>query len=68
MNELNLHGIAHNKASLLIEDFVLRNETPMRVITGNSLKMMVYLKEVAIKHNFTIEQENDYNLGSWIVK
>ena len=67
MNELDLHGIRHQKAEQLIEEFLLRNDTPMRVITGNSPTMIRYLKEIAAKHGFKAAPENDYNLGSWIV-
>ena len=38
--ELDLHGIKHSEVDRLVENFVLLNETPMRIITGNSDRMI----------------------------
>tara|TARA_Y100001973_G_C4929050_1_gene200061 strand:+ start:151 stop:351 length:201 start_codon:yes stop_codon:yes gene_type:complete len=39
MKELDLHKIRHSEVDRLVENFVLLNEPPMRIITGNSDKM-----------------------------
>ena len=40
-NRLDLHGVKHEDVDRLIENFVLLNSPPMRIITGNSEKMML---------------------------
>ena len=39
MKELDLHKVRHSEVDRLVENFVLLNEPPMRIITGNSDKM-----------------------------
>mgnify|MGYP005835705127 CR=1 FL=1 len=41
-NVLDLHGIRHDDAERLVENFVLLNEPPLTIITGNS-DMMSYI-------------------------
>ena len=36
---LDLHGIRHVEVERLVENFVILNEPPLRIITGNSDKM-----------------------------
>ncbi len=67
MDELDLHGVRHYQAALIVEDFVLRHETPMRIITGNSPIMKQIVFEVLNRHGFRGDVENDYNLGALIV-
>ena len=33
---LDLHGVKHEDVDRLVENFVLLNEVPMKIITGNS--------------------------------
>ena len=67
MDELDLHGVRHYRVALLVEDFVLRHETPLRIITGNSPTMKQIVAEVLQRHGFRGEVENDYNLVAIIV-
>ncbi len=67
MDELDLHGIRHHQVELVVEDFVLRHETPMRIITGNSPIMKRIVAAVLERHGFRGEVESDYNLGAIIV-
>ena len=39
MKELDLHKVRHSEVDRLVENFVLLNEPPMRIITGNSDRM-----------------------------
>ena len=39
LHRLDLHGIRHEEVDRLVENFVLLNTPPMRIITGNSHKM-----------------------------
>jgi hypothetical protein len=68
MDELDLHGVRHEKVELLVEDFVLRHELPLRIITGNSPTMKHIVAEVLRRHGYRGDVESDYNLGSIIVR
>ena len=48
MNQLDLHGIKHADVQLLVEDWVLVHQTdvPLRIICGNSAKMIQLVDEV----------------------
>ena len=55
-NILDLHGIRHDDVERLVENFVLLNEPPLTIITGNSDKMPKLVKEVLNRHDMTWEQ------------
>ena len=67
MKTLDLHGIRHGEVDKMVEDFVLANDTPLRVITGNSPTMINIVQTVCERHNLKQDRENDYNLGSRII-
>ena len=48
MNQLDLHGIKHQDVQILVEDWVLVHQTeiPLRIICGNSAKMIQLVDEV----------------------
>lgn len=52
MNQLDLHGIKHQDVQILVEDWVLvhQTEVPLRIICGNSAKMIQLVDEVLQKH------------------
>lgn len=54
-NKLDLHGIKHEDVNRLVENFVLLNETPLTIITGNSTMMRELVVEVLEKHKFVYE-------------
>ena len=49
---LDLHGVKHEDVDRLVENFVLLNETPMKIITGNSERMMELTLDVLNRHEF----------------
>ena len=49
---LDLHGVKHEDVDRLVENFVLLNSPPIRIITGNSEKMMELTLNVLNKHDF----------------
>jgi len=65
MNELDLHGISHDSAIKLVEDFVFRESHQgvsfsCRIITGNSKRLQdKIIKEVLDIYNFK------YFIPSW---
>jgi hypothetical protein len=54
-NKLDLHGIKHENVNRVVENFVLLNETPLTIITGNSTMMRDLVVEVLEKHKFVYE-------------
>tara|TARA_A100001201_G_scaffold26375_1_gene29274 strand:+ start:543 stop:746 length:204 start_codon:yes stop_codon:yes gene_type:complete len=54
--QLDLHGVRHHDVERLVENFVLLNELPLRIITGNSPKMLSLVSEVLDRHEFKYEQ------------
>ena len=62
---LDLHGIKHNSAFNLVEDFILNNQDnmPLKIITGNSDKMKLIVVNVLNTHNFNYMDGDHYNRG-----
>ena len=56
IKQLDLHGIRHEEVDRLVENFVLLNEPPIRIITGNSNKMRDIVTEVLDRHEMEYEQ------------
>ena len=56
MKQLDLHGIRHEDVERLLENFILLNNPPLTVITGNSDYMSTTLVQFCIKHNIRCEQ------------
>ena len=52
---LDLHGIKHEEVDRLVENFVLLNSLPLRIITGNSDKMKELVTNVLNKHDIRYE-------------
>jgi hypothetical protein len=67
MKTLDLHGMYHEAVQRNVENFVLLNDGPMRIITGNSSTMKTIVTEILSQHDFTYYPENYTNFGSLIV-
>ena len=52
MKELDLHGLKHYDVKDVVENFILMNNTPFRIITGRSDKMIELVKTTLKKHRF----------------
>ena len=66
MKELDLHGIKHEDVDRIVENFVLLNDLPVRIITGNSIKMIELTKNVIERHELKWEHHNP-NFGAMII-
>ena len=66
MSSLDLHGIKHIDVDLIVEDFVLSNESPMYIITGNSEIMKNKVISILNTHDFKWVIKA-HNLGEIIV-
>lgn len=56
--KIDLHGVSHSDASLLVEEWLLLRSyhTPAfvgKIITGNSVKMRIIAEGVLHKHKFS---------------
>jgi len=56
MKKLDLHGVRHSEVDRLVENFVLLNNPPLEIITGNSDKMIELVKNVLDRHNINWER------------
>jgi len=63
---LDLHGIKHENVQILVEDFILLNETPLYIITGNSERMKKIV--IGILDDFKFKYMiKSHNLGEIII-
>ena len=60
---LDLHGIRHSEVNRLVENFVLLNEPPLTIITGNSQRMMEIVVNCLVTHDVNFER-----WGSGLIK
>ena len=56
MKVLDLHGVRHEEVERLLENFILLNEPPLKVITGNSTYMQNVLEKFCSKYKITYER------------
>ncbi len=56
INTLDLHMVRHSEVDRLVENFVLIHEPPIRIITGNSDRMIELTTEVLNRHNIEYER------------
>jgi hypothetical protein len=56
IKKLDLHGIKHEDVDRLVENFILLNNPPIRIITGNSNQMRDIVVEVLDRHDMEYEQ------------
>ena len=63
VKELDLHGVKHADVDRLVENFVLLNEPPLTIITGNSQRM----QEIVI-NKLIVKKVNFVRWGSGVLK
>ena len=56
MKKLDLHGIRHYDVDRQVENFVLLNKPPLKIITGNSDRMIELVTSVLHRHNINYER------------
>ena len=56
MTELDLHGVRHNDVERLVENFVLLNEPPLTIITGNSYRMQEIVISTLTNHEIEFKR------------
>ena len=53
--QIDLHRVKHEEAKGLIEDYILQNSLPIRIITGHSSRMREIVIATLIEHGFEYE-------------
>ena len=67
METLDLHNKRHSEVERIVEDFLIFNSLPVKIITGNSDKMKQLVIDVVKKFGFYCHYENLRNYGSLVV-
>ena len=67
METLDLHGLKHHEVDRVVENFVLLEELPVKIITGNSPSMHTLTRSVLERHDLHWEYESFLNLGAIVV-
>lgn len=67
MDTLDLHNTRHEEAKIMVEEFILLNELPLRIITGHSNTMKSIVYELASKYDMRAAEESWVNQGSLII-
>jgi len=69
MKSLDLHGVKHADAEEIIHDFIGRHfdKLPIEIITGNSIEMQNFLKEIVNSYKLKMEPTSHVNLGSYVI-
>ncbi len=65
--DLDLHGVKHENAFILIEEHVLLTSTPFRIITGNSHTMKSITISILEKHKYKYQNGDLFNTGCIVV-
>ena len=67
IKQLDLHEFRHHQVHNVVEDFILMTSEPvLKIITGNSNRMLELVVEVLCEYGFKYEYESWSNLGSII--
>jgi hypothetical protein len=63
-NTLDLHGIRHHEVDRLVENFIFMNQDtlPLKIICGNSQKMIDLVLNVVKKHNIATTTMVQYGI------
>ena len=67
MKQLDLHGTLHRDVEKAVIDFVHRNDTPLKIITGNSQTMKDIVLSTLYHFSLDAYEESSYNHGALIV-
>ena len=61
---LDLHGIRHHEVDRLVENFIFMHQDliPLKIICGNSQKMIDLVLDVVKKHNITTTNMVQYGI------
>ena len=67
MGTLDLHNKRHSEVGRIVEDFLIFNDPPVKIITGNSDRMKQLVIDVVKKFGFYCHYEDLRSSGCLIV-
>ncbi len=67
MKSLDLHGRHHYSIQDIVEEFIYCNETPLKIVTGNSQRMRELVTQVVERNGLYYHFENLINTGCLII-
>tara|TARA_R110000796_G_C14205376_1_gene392444 strand:+ start:97 stop:324 length:228 start_codon:yes stop_codon:yes gene_type:complete len=67
MKRLDLHGVTHERAEVLVYNFLFNNDLPVKVITGKSEPMQNIVKKIIGENGMGWHYERSSNFGCLIV-
>ena len=67
MKRLDLHGIKHEEAEVLVYNFLLSNDLPVKVVTGKSEPMQSIVKKIIGENGMGWHYESSNNFGCLVV-
>jgi hypothetical protein len=65
--DLDLHGIKHQDVDVTVEDYILFNTPPFKIITGHSLTMKKLTIAVLNRHQYKFQDGVLSNMGCILV-
>jgi hypothetical protein len=68
MKILDLHGAKHHGVETQVTNFVLMNEVPLKIITGDSDTMRKIVFGILDEHGFEYHPEFYTNYGAFIIR
>ena len=68
METLDLHGFYHYEVERIVVNFIFLNDLPLKIITGNSIKMKQIVFELLDEYGFLYFPESNINFGAYIVR
>lgn len=68
MKILDLHGVYHYEVEKVVVNFVFLNDLPLKIITGNSIKMKQIVFKLLDQYDFLYFPESNINHGAYIVR
>jgi|TARA_R110000824_G_scaffold245004_6_gene434020 hypothetical protein len=68
MKTLDLHGLGHDCVETKVINFVLMNDLPLKIITGDSSMMRELVFKVLEEYNFDYRPEHNLNYGAFIIR
>lgn len=68
MKTLDLHGLPHDAIESKVTNFVLMNEPPLKIITGDSGILREIVFHILDEHSFEYHPEFYTNYGAFIIR
>tara|TARA_B100000131_G_scaffold7812_1_gene8101 strand:- start:2120 stop:2368 length:249 start_codon:yes stop_codon:yes gene_type:complete len=64
---LDLHGLTYDEAEIKVLNFILKEDFPIQIVTGNSDNMRNIVKKILSEYNFHCHPQYWYNEGCLVI-